>query len=212
MVLPLYRLGCSMKILLFLSLLLSVQGAWADKIPPGKFSTYSEAQERDIIKSTDVLFTDFDWDRWFREEEKVQTARQEREAGSRIPLSSESAIILEREAAEREQRSKPYEKPLMFPVDDFMVINSTEIYDHWIIFKGTESFTLSDFVKDGKFCAWRGGHRWISWNEWDDAILWTKISMGFQKYPCANLEDFCVICGRCRRKIKVSKEVEELEP
>ena len=152
-----------MKILLFLSLLLSVQGAWADP-EPGAYKIFRYRNDQ------------------------------------------------EREAAEREQRSKPYEKPLMFPVDDFMVINSTEIYDHWIIFKGTESFTLSDFVKDGKFCAWRGGHRWISWNEWDDAILWTKISMGFQKYPCANLEDFCVICGRCRRKIKVSKEVEELEP
>lgn len=34
-----------------------------------------------------------------------------------------------REAAEREQRSKSYKKPFMFTVNDFMVINSTEIYE-----------------------------------------------------------------------------------
>lgn len=32
----------------------------------------------------------------------------------------------------------------------------------WEVGKGTESYTLNEFVSSGKFCEWRGRHEWVT--------------------------------------------------
>ena len=65
----------------------------------------------------------------------------------------------------------------------------------WSVTKGTEAYTLDEFVESGKFCKWRGRHEW-------GEPLWTSL--------CRTEE--CSICHRCRSKVKVKKTVEEWEP
>lgn len=84
-------------------------------------------------------------------------------------------------------------------------IEYIELYDIsigtvvWRVSKGTESFTLDEFVSSGKFCKWRGGHKW----KWVGAIFTDPFAdISGQK---------CKICGRCRQKVLKNKEVWELE-
>lgn len=74
---------------------------------------------------------------------------------------------------------------------------------------------LSEFIISGKFCTWRGKH------EWEPSIKSDYYHYACGEYPksdgfsisVSNIQgDWCKFCHRCRRKIKVSKEVEEWEP
>src|SRR3990167_10198138 len=85
-------------------------------------------------------------------------------------------------------------------------------YSNWTVIKGSETYTLDEFISSGRMCLENGGHRWLKWNEWDDAVLWSKFSLtGEALYTCSNLQDVCVVCHRCRQKVKVPREVEEWE-
>jgi hypothetical protein len=82
----------------------------------------------------------------------------------------------------------------------WLVVTSSDI--------GIIHYTLDDFVSSGKFCEWRGGHKWLDSSEW--AIVFGEwLDCGF----CPPVSEYkCSICGRCRRKVKVNKIVEEWEP
>lgn len=89
-----------------------------------------------------------------------------------------------------EARSKPYYQ--------------IELTTHnWRVSRGTESYTLSEFVSGGKFCEIYG-HRWTTdYKYWD----WNCTYGGdaISKAPK------CPTCDRCRRKIQKTKSVEEWE-
>ena len=76
----------------------------------------------------------------------------------------------------------------------------------WQVISGSQSFTLSEFVSSGKFCLKNGGH------------LWTWIE-GWKSFPIErNLPNFdcgtgyqCVICLRCRQRVKKQKEIDGWE-
>ena len=85
----------------------------------------------------------------------------------------------------------------------FIIERSTNIYfeskNTWSVIKDTQIFTLSEFVSSGKFCEWRkGGHEWKQFYNPD------PFSGGGGCWKC-------IICEKCRRKIKKTKEVMEWE-
>ena len=77
--------------------------------------------------------------------------------------------------------------------------------DKWMVGKDTEIYTLDEFIKSGKLCKWRGSHVWSSQSS-ACAIVW------FDPVTDAYQPQQCLICHRCRQKIKVNKTVEEWEP
>lgn len=75
----------------------------------------------------------------------------------------------------------------------------------WYVAKGSETFTLNNFVKSGRFCGWSGRHEWVGGRE-------NMKERGLTKPWIACEGEICLFCHRCRRKIKVAKEAEEWEP
>ena len=69
----------------------------------------------------------------------------------------------------------------------------------WSVSKGSETYTLVEFVRSGRLCQWRGRHLWS-----DDNGYWGVCSDVFNTPSC-------LICHRCRRRVKTTKEVEEWE-
>lgn len=72
----------------------------------------------------------------------------------------------------------------------------------WTVSKGTESYTLDEFISSEKFCEWKKQHEWIS--DGDPCAtyaLWPPQSCPKQK---------CKICNIQRKKIRVQSE--EWEP
>ena len=68
----------------------------------------------------------------------------------------------------------------------------------WMVRKGTESYTLAEFMSAGKFCEWRG-HIW---------------QLGYHNYACMYCDQryyICFICGRERKLLKPSAG-EQWEP
>ena len=63
-----------------------------------------------------------------------------------------------------------------------------------IVIRGTESFTLSDFVSSGRFCEWNGQH-----------------VTGEFKSNCAKGYEWCYLERGCHRRIKVTEEREVWE-
>lgn len=83
----------------------------------------------------------------------------------------------------------------------------------WQVIRGTESFTLSDFVNSGKFCEWRGKHEWKDAEHEDKCYQdydWKLSSGEIRKLKSIGYK--CFICHRCRRRIKVNKVEEVWEP
>ena len=83
----------------------------------------------------------------------------------------------------------------------------------WRVIKGTQSYTLSEFVSSGKFCEWRGKHEWGSQKlEGRDFTSPMQDGCGGWVNSPDQRPEKCSICGKCRGKIKVKEEVERLEP
>ena len=113
----------------------------------------------------------------------------------------------------------------VWAIEDGIFISSITRYQYlvqepskeWKISKGSETYTLDEFVKSGKFCEWRGGHKWISVSDSDviwaySSGAWTEELHKWQPYGCSPLTWFCFTCHRCRQKVQKTKTVEELEP
>lgn len=82
---------------------------------------------------------------------------------------------------------------------DYLPLTSLSHPLIWTVIKGTQSYSLDEFISSGKFCEIYG-HKWISFRAWEF-------------YPCKDDSPYaCAICNRCRRKITVKKDVEEWEP
>ena len=79
----------------------------------------------------------------------------------------------------------------------------------WTVIKGSNSYTLDEFVASGKLCEFRGKHEWIreltGYEGTTFAIMW---------YGCAGTPlrgDYkCSLCSKCRGKAK--QEVTDWEP
>lgn len=72
--------------------------------------------------------------------------------------------------------------------------------DTWFVSRGSETYTLKEFVESGRFCEWNGGHQW----KWIDA---------FSPSPCGGIGgQICSVCSHCRTRIKVQKEEYGWEP
>lgn len=92
--------------------------------------------------------------------------------------------------------------------------------ENWLIYKSSDGTfyildshvpikmeTLSAFVSSGQFCEFRKRHQWEEVEELfaegcNTTVNWSYHSPAYR----------CAICHRCRKRIKVSKEVEEWEP
>lgn len=93
--------------------------------------------------------------------------------------------------------------------DDVTVAISSDTAT-WIVAKGSQTYTLDEFVKSGKFCEWRRRHEWAVEDNAPPlhyAVMWyacdgRPLTSGWK----------CVYCDRCRQKVKSQKEVEEWEP
>ena len=79
-----------------------------------------------------------------------------------------------------------YQKNIRYSTSTFLVI------------KGTETFTLHEFITSGRFCD-AYGHIWIKAHP--------GYSLSYD--PCS---EKCKLCDRCRKRRKVNRQVEEFEP
>src|SRR3990167_7316023 len=78
---------------------------------------------------------------------------------------------------------------------------------------GLNYFTLSEFVKSGKFCRENGGHRWFDeWKYTSDVWLEGEWRKELIYMPRCGGHGTCIICRRCRQLIKVNKVEEVWEP
>ena len=77
----------------------------------------------------------------------------------------------------------------------------------WIVWKDSEIYLLNDFVKSGKFCKYLGHHFWVA-QEWDKTWYASPLPDGCGGWVNAPQDrpDLCALCGRCRKRMKISKE------
>lgn len=87
------------------------------------------------------------------------------------------------------------------PVDRDYLHASTWNMGYQVI-RGSESYTLDEFISSGKFCEWRGKHEWVT-SAWPLSCI---------EYGTMESREICSICHRCRRRIKVHQENEVWEP
>lgn len=80
----------------------------------------------------------------------------------------------------------------------------------WIVAKGTETFTLTEFISSGKFCEARHRHDWVEENHYGTSCAYNEVGDG--GLISIHRGMYCTTCGRCRRKIKTTRQVEEWEP
>ena len=100
------------------------------------------------------------------------------------------------EAQEREQRSFPYHiinSTVSMPIEWGEPTTLHPGTDEWTVIKGSETFTLADFVASGKFCGIYG-HQWK--NDGDPCSLYAVWpGQSCPKYSCR-------ICQRQRKKLR----------
>ena len=126
-----------------------------------------------------------------------------------VSISTLVAIVKDyKKAAERQKRSMPYQAPESSYSTFTVVLMSVTMNKVYAVIKGTEAYTLSDFVTSGKFCEWRGEHDWEMGScKKENKPLHESIDEFNQPYNYYH----CKICNRNRLRIRVSKEVEEWE-
>lgn len=93
------------------------------------------------------------------------------------------------------------EKPAweVFNANDYVVVKSTYAEDENRVFHSTHiRMTLDEFVKSGKFCEWRGGHKWVT------GLEGITVMPNYEVYHC-------LYCDRLRKKIPIKREVTEWE-
>lgn len=83
-----------------------------------------------------------------------------------------------------------------------ITIDGIYVAGPFVVTSTTEAVTLDEFVKSGKFCEIYG-HKW----DGDDDKIPFSVKL---KNGC--ILDKCELCHRCRRKVKVNKQVEGWEP
>ena len=122
---------------------------------------------------------------------------------------SDESLIFIKEAEGRQRRSEPYNPDNLPPLPKETLLRQTL---YWVVVKDTEAYTLREFISSGKLCEFRGKHEWTK-QKWDKE--WFASPMedgcgGWADSPEAR-PDKCTLCGRCRKKIKVNKQVEQWE-
>lgn len=70
----------------------------------------------------------------------------------------------------------------------------------FMVIHGTTAVKLDEFVSSGKLCEFRGNHEWS--NDYQSSLFVTEPRTCVYK---------CKLCHRCRKRVKVSREVEEWE-
>lgn len=73
-----------------------------------------------------------------------------------------------------------------------VLLPAKECHLEWTVIKGSQTYSLDEFVSSGRFCRENGGHRWDG----------NYTFFGDWK---------CIACRRSRQKTKVNKQVEQWE-
>lgn len=108
-----------------------------------------------------------------------------------------------------EDWQEQFSTPALLGVEEIILHGSAPSIG-WRIIRGTQSYTLYQFISSGRLCDFRGHHEWSN----DVGNL--------SESPCGTWSDgqvtiydpgqMCVICHKCRQKVKVTKDGEVFEP
>lgn len=86
------------------------------------------------------------------------------------------------------------------PLDDLIHVTTSPWCDSWCVVKGTQTYSLDEFVKSGRFCDTIDRHSWVPRYEIEVCSDGDKPCWDFQR---------CAICERVRKKRVAYTEINE---